>query len=55
MMPTRRSRPAVAATAAPPTPMPIAVPSTSARFSDAAAWPSCPGSAFCSIISEIGA
>ena len=35
--------------------MPIAVPSTSARFSDAEARPSWPGGAFWSIISEIGA
>ena len=35
--------------------MPIAVPSTSARFSDAEAWPSCPGRALRSIISDSGA
>ena len=55
VMPIRRSLPAAAATAAPPTPMPIAVPSTSARFSDAEACPSWPGSAFRSIISDSGA
>src|SRR5262249_24343619 len=42
-MPSGRFLPAPAATAAPPTPMPSAVPSTSARFSDADARPSRPG------------
>ena len=46
---------ALAASAAPPTPMPIAVPSTSDRLSDADAHPSRPGGASRSIISEIGA
>ena len=53
--PGRRSPRVLAATAAPPMPMPMAVPSTSARFSDAETRPSWPGGALRSIISEIGA
>lgn len=55
LMPSGRFLPAPAATAAPPTPMPIAVPSTSARFSDAEICPSRPGGACRSVIREIGA
>src|ERR1035438_685773 len=54
-MPMLRWTPALAVTAAPPTPMPVAVPSVSVKFSDAEACPSCPGGARCSIISESGA
>jgi uncharacterized protein (TIGR03086 family) len=55
--PAYRLRPAPepAVTAAPPTPMPSAVPSTSARFKDADAQPSRPGGASRSISREIGA
>jgi hypothetical protein len=43
------------ATAAPPIPIPMAVPRTSIRLSDAEAQPSRPGGAWASISSEIGA